>query len=86
MKVGDKLLCKKNYYHTTSVVNYAYEIYTKDEYYIITSIKGPGVQFKSNFNVYLWFGNDFYSLRIREYFYSVKELRKLKLEKIDKTY
>jgi ubiquitin C-terminal hydrolase len=84
MQVGDKLLCKKDFIHELEVYFHVDKLYT------ITKV----VKHKNN-DMWIYFNDEiigtFYFLvsLIRDdslyaYFYTKKELRKFKLEKIKK--
>ena len=77
LKVGDRLLCKKN---TTNNNKYnKYELFLKNEYYIITIID----------NVYVYVCHDWYKLDqnsiwyLWDFFYTPQEVRKLKLKQLN---
>lgn len=84
MKIGDKLYCIKNIYaEGTNFLNY-----TKNKYYNIVYIDpyGYDVALKCNNNYPCGFSlkknntnNEWY---IWDYFYTIKQLRKIKLDKL----
>lgn len=79
MKIGDKLLCKRNLdtYITKGKIYEIKEIYTK---YI--SIKDNDVLRKySNVLLVLYFDKDF-GTYIWDYFYTIEEIRMFKLESL----
>ena len=84
LKVSDKLLCKKDF------IRYSIVSITKGKYYTIRSIDSSddddiGVQIKYNdkYSLSWWFSynieNDWY---IWDYFYTDKEIRKMKLNQL----
>lgn len=85
MKVGDKIYCKEsriNLYND----NYLYEnIVTKGKWYIITEIDNEHIRISSDaglfFKYRLIFNELYYSFD--DFFMTIKELRKLKLKKIN---
>lgn len=79
MKEGDYITCKKNYYKTEFNNFFQIPIFKRNQKYKISNI------------CYVWynFGYSFYINNIRfnesdlnEYFYTLKEERKIKLDKI----
>lgn len=83
MKVGDKILCKKDY--RSNVYNHF--IYVAGQYYIIKSINNFFGFDVVEFN----FGDKAFSIDFinnqtnyfYDYFYNIKEMRKLKLNKLN---
>ena len=74
LKVGDKLLCKKDYYSFSSL------IFHKNEYYIVFRIENNSyIYIINDYNTYSSF---FYDESLFVYFYKKQELRNMKLKKL----
>jgi len=73
MKVGDKVLCKNNYDDNRRT-------FKKDNYYKISDFTKYAVDVDDS---YFWFEGN--SKRVfSDYFYTNKELRKIKLDEIER--
>ena len=71
LRVGDRLLCKKT-------TNYDAD----NKYYIITRILGDIVYFNNDYYHYNY--NDKFGYYIWDHFYTPQEVRKMKLERLNK--
>lgn len=81
-KVGDKLICKKEYHPRFSGYNFIKEFLIGCEYQVF-EISGGSIRLGNNSGYYCsgyyWF-NDY---DVSDFFYSVQELRKKKLERLN---
>ena len=76
MKVGNIVYCKKS----------LFQLFSKDECYIVKDLSNSGVRiyFKLDDWTTFTFGKEHFGwARFDDYFYTEKELRKLKLDKIN---
>ena len=74
LKIGDRLLCKRDTDYLGKV---------KDKYYTITDIADNKVYFSDIGNIKVYFFDDDDDFYIWKYFYTPQEVRKLKLEKLN---
>jgi hypothetical protein len=82
MQIGDKLICIKTYNSYYSNNTY----YQKNKIYSITNISYNNIEedFNYEINETLWFNdNRSRQFDIKEYFITLKEERKIKLEKLN---
>ena len=84
MKVGDKLVCKREYYHYQNI-----QLFYVGEYYIIRDIMDNeiSIYFKGIGWTTFFIDKNKYTrcdyFYLYDYFYTEKEIRKLKLESIE---
>lgn len=82
LEIGDKVICIKTFNGRTG---FKMTYYVKDNIYIITDNRNNTIDINTNYNIPICFNfneNSYYYFK--EYFITLKELRKQKLDKIQK--
>ena len=76
MKIGDKLMCKKNMFYDNGHIRFE-----QNKLYEITSSVNGSISLNKNMFFYTFYPNA-NEYKLCDYFYTIEELRKLKLKSL----